>query len=71
MTETTIYDWINQENVDRGEIVGQTRISPKSHFPVIESLTGQGINVRNACRLLGVSESGYTTGKTGRRPRRR
>jgi putative transposase len=26
---------------------------------VIESLTGQGINVRHACRMLGVSESGY------------
>jgi putative transposase len=26
---------------------------------VIDSLTGQGINVRHACRMLGVSESGY------------
>ena len=26
---------------------------------MIESLTGQGINVRQACRVLGVSESGY------------
>ena len=26
---------------------------------MIESLTGQGINVRHACRVLGVSESGY------------
>jgi transposase InsO family protein len=26
---------------------------------VIDSLTGQGINVRHACRVLGVSESGY------------
>jgi putative transposase len=26
---------------------------------VIESLIGQGINVRHACRVLGVSESGY------------
>jgi putative transposase len=26
---------------------------------VIESLIGQGINVRHACRMLGVSESGY------------
>jgi transposase InsO family protein len=26
---------------------------------VIESLTGQGINVRHACRTLGVSEAGY------------
>jgi transposase InsO family protein len=26
---------------------------------VIESLTGQGVNVRHACRVLGVSESGY------------
>jgi transposase InsO family protein len=26
---------------------------------VIESLTGQGINVRHACHVLGVSESGY------------
>jgi hypothetical protein len=29
-----------------------TRGSP---FPVIDSLTGQGINVRHACRVLGVS----------------
>ena len=26
---------------------------------MIESLIGQGINVRHACRVLGVSESGY------------
>jgi transposase len=26
---------------------------------VIESLIGQGINIRHACRVLGVSESGY------------
>ena len=26
---------------------------------MIEALTGQGINVRHACRVLGVSESGY------------
>jgi putative transposase len=26
---------------------------------VIESLTGQGIDVRHACRVLGASESGY------------
>jgi hypothetical protein len=26
---------------------------------VIDSLTGQGLNVRHACRTLGVSESGY------------
>jgi hypothetical protein len=30
---------------------------------VIESLTGQGINVRHACRVLGVSESGYYASK--------
>ena len=26
---------------------------------MIDALTGQGINVRHACRALGVSESGY------------
>ncbi len=26
---------------------------------MIDSLTGQGANVRHACRILGVSESGY------------
>lgn len=26
---------------------------------MIDSLIGQGINVRHACRVLGVSESGY------------
>ena len=26
---------------------------------MIDTLTGQGINVRHACRVLGVSESGY------------
>ena len=26
---------------------------------MIDSLTGQGLNVRHACRTLGVSESGY------------
>ncbi len=32
---------------------------PKSLYPVIESLTGQGINIRHASRVLRVSESGY------------
>jgi hypothetical protein len=35
------------------------RTSPKSLYPVIASLTGQGIDVRHAWRSLGVSESGY------------
>ena len=26
---------------------------------MIDALSGQGINVRHACRVLGVSESGY------------
>lgn len=30
---------------------------------MIESLTGQGVNVRHACRTLGVSESGYYASK--------
>ncbi|MBV8941928.1 MAG: hypothetical protein JO240_09365 [Solirubrobacterales bacterium] len=30
---------------------------------MIGSLTGQGINVRHACRALAVSESGYDTWK--------
>ncbi len=33
--------------------------SPKSLYPVIDALTGQGTDVRHACRTLGVSESGY------------
>jgi hypothetical protein len=31
---------------------------PKWLYPVIESLTGQGINVQRAGRMLGVSQSG-------------
>lgn len=34
-------------------------LTPKSLFPVIDALTGQAIDVRHACRSLGVSESGY------------
>jgi len=37
---------------------------PKRLFPVIESLTGQGIDVSHACRVLGVSQSGYYDWKT-------
>ncbi len=39
--------------------VPQSGACPKSLFPVIEALTGQGIDVRHACRTLSVSESGY------------
>ena len=92
MTETTIYNWLKQERVDRGEEAGRTTDQqlelaaaasdqaarnragggsegqrgvlerghqPKRLFPVIESLTGRGISVVHACRMLGVSESGY------------
>ena len=93
MSDATIYNWLKQERVDRGEVPGlsteealdlaaakrrikqlETELAvsrkvnevfleggppPKRLFPVIESLVGQGINVRHACRVLGVSESGY------------
>ena len=99
MTETTIYNWLKQDSVDRGEdgraeheealdlAAAKRRIKhletelavsrkvievfleggppPKRLFPVIESLAGQGINVAHACRMLGVSESGYYGGRTG------
>jgi putative transposase len=101
ISEATIYNWLKQEKVDRGEIDGtstdqalelavakrrirqletraralaqgqrsvpQRRLGPKRLYPVIESLTGQGINVRHACHVLGVSESGYYAWK-GRPP---
>jgi putative transposase len=45
---------------DHTHFIGQTPgLGPKSLYPVIDSLTGQGIDVRHACRTLGVSESGY------------
>jgi len=93
MTETTVYNWVKQDRIDRGEEAGSTTDQqldlaaakaadqaardragrraedqrgvperghqPKRLFPVIDSLTGQGINVRHACRTLEVSESGY------------
>ena len=37
---------------------------PQRLYPVIESLTGQGIDVSHACRALGVSPSGYYEWKT-------
>ena len=102
MSEATIYGWLKQDRIDRGEAEGATtgqqlelaaarrRIrqletelavaqqgqrgvsgrgrGPKRLFPVIESLTGQGINVQQACIALGVSQSGYYAWK-GRRTR--
>ncbi len=32
---------------------------PKRRFPVVTALTGQGISIRTACRVLGISERGY------------
>ena len=93
MSEVTIYNWLKQDRIDRGEEIGKTTDQqlelaaakrqirqletelavsrkvnevflkegdqPKRLFPVIESLTGQGFNVRHACRTLDVSQSGY------------
>jgi len=92
MSDATIYTWLKQERIDRGEAPGlsteealdlatakrrikqlETELAvsrkvnqvflegapPKRLFPVIDSLIGQGINTRHACRVLGVSESGY------------
>ena len=93
MSDATIYNWLRQERIDRGEIAGTSTdlalelaaakrrirqletelavsrkvnevfleqgLAPKRLYPVIESLTGQGNNVRHACRVLGVTESGY------------
>ncbi len=93
MSEATIYNWLRQEQIDRGEISGTSTdygarsrrsqaphpsardrarrlpegqrglpragLAPKRLYPVIASLTGQGNNVRHACRFLGVTESGY------------
>ena len=91
MSEATIYNWLKQERIDRGEAPGlstegqmelaaarrrirqlETELAvsrkvnevflgpgPKSLYPVIESLTGQGIDVRRACLMLGVSFAGY------------
>ncbi len=35
------------------------KVFPQKALPVIEALTGQGINVSHACRVLGVSRGGY------------
>jgi putative transposase len=92
MSEATVYNWLWQEQIGRGEISGtstdmaldlaaakrrirqlETELAvsrkvnevfleqgfPKRLYPVIASLTGQGNNVRHACRFLGVTESGY------------
>lgn len=98
MSEATIYNWLKQEQIDRGEIEGlrtdhalelaaakkrikqletelalsrkvseiflDQDLAPKSLFPVIEALTGQDIDVRHACRTLGVSDSGFCAWKT-------
>ena len=41
------------------EVFLEQGISPKGSSQVIDALTGEGINVRHACRRVGVSESGY------------
>src|SRR2546421_6915407 len=86
MSEATIYNWLKQERIDRGETPGlstegqmelaaarrrirqlETELArlaqgerglprsgsrPKSLYPVIESLTGQGFDVNRACVML-------------------
>lgn len=47
---STIYNWLTQEKIDRGEI---------------EGVTGQGIDVSRACLTLGVTRSGYYEWKKG------
>ena len=93
VSEATIYNWLRQDRIDRGEAPGTSTdmalelaaarrriqqletelavarkvcevfleqgISPKGSSQVIDALTGEGINVRHACRRVGVSESGY------------
>jgi transposase InsO family protein/transposase-like protein len=93
MSDATIYTWLKQERIDRGEAEGATTnqqlelgtarkrirqletelavackvnevflaegIAPKRVYPVIASLTGQGVNVQEACVALVVSQSGY------------
>ncbi len=93
MTQASIYNWLKQDRIDRGEAPGlstegqmelaaakrrirqlETELAvsrkvnevflepepaPKSLFPVIASLTGQGFDVQRACLMLGVSVSGY------------
>src|SRR5262249_50310725 len=92
MSDATIYNWLKQERVDRGEVEGlstdqalesaadqgkikqletELAVSRKVNEVFLEgglppkALPGDcvsdraGINVRHACRVLGVSEAGY------------
>jgi putative transposase len=92
MSDATIYNWLKQERIDRGEVEDRaptrrsswlppsagssswipslrsrarsTRSSskatcPQKAFPGDRVPDRAGINVRHACRVLGVSESGY------------
>jgi hypothetical protein len=93
IAEATIYNWLRQDRIDRGEAPGHehrhgagARCStttdpaagdraggrpqgqrglpragggPKRLFAVIDVLAGMRINVRHACRSMGVSEAGY------------
>ena len=60
VSDQTIYNWRNQDLIDRGERSGlKVAVPPKGRFGAIAQMAEEGHRIQVACRILEVSESGF------------